>query len=115
MVDGQEVGLSHFAKTFASAGVVETNGVRTISVNENGVRVAGPPLKQSVVWLRSTWEFDGVSQFAYALDGKTFSPLGDPYQLTWGSYRGDRVGLFTLNAKTEGWVDIDSVVYEVQR
>ncbi len=115
MVDGQEAGLSHFAKTFASVGVVQSGDVQTISVNNNGLRVAGPVVKQATVWLRSTWGFDGASQFAYSLDGKTFLPLGDPYQLTWGSYRGDRVGLFTVNAKTAGWADFASVSYEVTR
>jgi hypothetical protein len=75
----------------------------------------GPLLKQSGIWLRSTWGFDGVSQFSYSLDGKTFEPIGDPYQLTWGSYRGDRVALYTVNSKTAGWADFDSFRYEVAR
>jgi beta-xylosidase len=115
MADGQEAGLSHFAKTAASIGVVESGGVRSISENNNGVRTAGPVLHQRVVWLRSTWGFDGVSTFSFSLDGRTFAAIGDPYQLTWGSYRGDRVGLFTDNATTAGWVDVDSVRYEVAR
>ena len=115
MVDGQEAGLSHFAKTFASLGVVQQGGVRMLSANNNGARVAGAAIQGTAIWLRSTWGFDGVSQFAYSLDGKAFVPIGDPYQLTWGSYRGDRVGLFTVNAKTAGWVDVDSVQYEVAR
>jgi beta-xylosidase len=115
MRDGQEAGLSHFAKTFASVGVLQADGARNISVNENGTRVAGPLLKQASVWLRSTWGFDGVSRFSYSLDEKTFVGIGDPYQLTWGSYRGDRVGLFTENAKTAGWADFTSFRYEVVR
>jgi beta-xylosidase len=115
MVDGQEAGLSHFARTFASLGVMQTGNVRTISVNTNGTRATGPALQQTAICLRSTWGFDGVSQFAYSLDGKTFVPIGASYQLTWGSYRGDRVGLFTVNAKTAGWADFDSVRYEVAR
>ena len=115
MVDGQEAGLSHFARTFASLGVVQSGGVRTISANNNGARTAGPVLQQSSLWLRSTWGFDGVSQFAYSLDGDSFVPIGDPYQLTWGSYRGDRVGLFTVNAKTAGWADFAAFRYRVAR
>ena len=115
MVDGQEAGLSHFAKTFASVGVVQADSARTITVNNNGTRTAGPVLKQVNVWLRSAWGFDGVSVFSYSLDGKTFVGIGEPYPLTWGSYRGDRVGLFTVNAKTAGWADFDSVRYEVER
>ena len=115
MVDGQEAGLSHFAKTFASVGVVQAEGARTIAVDNNGTRVAGSMLKQATVWLRSTWGFDGVSRFSYSLDGKAFVGIGDPYQLTWGSYRGDRVGLFTENAKMAGWADFTSFRYEVAR
>jgi beta-xylosidase len=115
MVDGQEAGLSHFARTFASLGVTQRGKVRTISVDVNGVREIGPVLKRSAIWLQSTWGFDGVSRFSYSLDGKTFVPIGEPYQLTWGSYRGDRVGLFTLNSKSAGWADFNSVRYEVAR
>ena len=115
MVDGQEAGLSHFAKSFASIGVVQSGSTRTVSVNDNGSRTSGPELKQSTVWLRSSWGFDGASSFSYSLDGKSFVPLGAIYQLTWGSYRGDRVGLFTVNDKTAGWADFDSVRYEVAR
>jgi beta-xylosidase len=115
MVDGQEAGLSHFAKTYASVGVVQANGARTIFSNNSGARTAGPAVKQSAVWLRSTWGFDGVSSFSYSLDGKTFVGIGDAYQLTWGNYRGDRVGLFTVGTKTAGWADFDSVQYEVAR
>ena len=115
MVDGQEAGLAHFARTFASIGVVQTGRARSISVNENGTRAAGSEVDQAALWLRSTWGFDGLSQFAYSLDGKTFTPFGESYQLTWGSYRGDRVGLFTVNSTTAGWVDVDSFQYDVAR
>jgi beta-xylosidase len=115
MVDGQEAGLSQFAKTYASVGIVQSGTVRTVSVNEEGARVAGPVLQRPDLWLRSTWGFDGLSQFAYSFDGTNFIPIGDPYQLTWGSYRGDRIGLFTSNNRDAGWVDFDSVKYEVAR
>jgi beta-xylosidase len=115
MADGQEAGLSHFAKTFASLGVLQSGSVRSLSVNNDGVRSDGPVLKQATVWLRSTWGFDGLSSFSYSLDGKEFVPIGDPYQLTWGSYRGDRVGLFTQNAANAGWADFTAFQYEVAR
>jgi beta-xylosidase len=115
MADGQEAGLSHFAKTYASLGVLQVGDIRSISLNENGSREAGPVLNRTSLWLRSSWGFDGVSQFAYSLDGKTYVAIGAPYQLTWGSYRGDRVGLFTVNASGMGWADFGSVEYAVAR
>ena len=38
--------------------------------------------------------------------------FGEPYQLGWGDYRGDRIGIFTYNNKGEaGHIDCDSFVY----
>ena len=55
---------------------------------------------------------DGKSQYAYSLDGREFMNFGDPYQLTWGNYRGDRIGIFSFNNKTEsGYVDVDFFHY----
>ncbi|MCX5264823.1 RICIN domain-containing protein [Streptomyces sp. NBC_00199] len=55
----------------------------------------------------------GVSRFSYSLDGNTFTSFGNTYQLTWGGYRGDRVGLYTYNPNGTGHVDFDSVQYTV--
>ena len=56
---------------------------------------------------------DGIGQFYYSLDGVTFIPIGDKYMLTWGSYRGDRIGIFTFNnAAEEGYIDIDWFHYD---
>jgi beta-xylosidase len=124
MVDGQEAGLAHFAKTSASLSVVQYGATPGLTVTVNGARPVMPlvpmlddllPGRQKTIWLRSTWGFDGLSQFSYSFDGKAFTPIGDPYQLTWGSYRGDRVGLFTTNAKDQGWVDFAAFQYEVER
>jgi len=57
---------------------------------------------------------DAMLKFASSADGKTFVPLGKTYQLTWGSYRGDRVGVYTLNDGGEaGFVDVDAFEYRI--
>ena len=49
------------------------------------------------------------SRYWYSLDGVTFEGFGKQYQLRWGNYRGDRIGLFTYNDLGErGRIDIDS-------
>jgi hypothetical protein len=96
--------------------VARSEGVRTLALNRDGVSTKGAPISQSTLWLRSTWAFDGKSQFAYSLDGTNFKIFGESYQLTWGSYRGDRVGIFTFNTAGEmGYLDIDDFQYTVQR
>lgn len=44
---------------------------------------------------------------------KNFVEFGNPYQFTWGDYRGTRVGLFTCNETEEkGYIDVDFFKYE---
>jgi hypothetical protein len=62
--------------------------------------------------LQSRWGLDGKSQYYYSLDGDIFHPFGEKYQLVWGNYRGDRIGIYTFNDQQEaGWVDIDYLHY----
>lgn len=108
MADGQHAGLCHFARTFSTCGIVQSGATRTLVVNDNGKLTTGPAITATDVWLRSSWGFDGQSQYAYSLDGTTFTPLGTPYQLTWGSYRGDRIGIYCYNNRSDaGVLDVD--------
>jgi beta-xylosidase len=115
LADGQHAGLSHFAAarrpdrpaaSSASIGVGRVGSERAIEFSRDGIFTRGPALSGNVVWLESTWGLEGESRFAFSTDGRTFTPLGEPYQLAWGAYRGDRLGLFTFNNRAdEGLVD----------
>jgi beta-xylosidase len=110
MADGQRAGLAHLAKTWCTVGVRQSaGGVRTIERVENGGSpLDGPALQSNVVWLRSRWGIEGQCQFSYSTDGRDFADIGKPYALTWGHYRGDRIGLFSFNDQSEsGYVDVD--------
>jgi beta-xylosidase len=116
MVDGQESGIAHFAATYGTLGVVQTTGVRRLSYNQNGNRVAGPVISGKTLFLRSEWGFDGSSIFYYSLDGSSYTSFGDAYPLSWGSYRGDRIGIFTTNeSATPGYLDVDFFRYSIER
>lgn len=109
MADGQFAGLCHYAKTTCAIGVTQRGGARGITFSLNGKTTDGPAIAGDAVWLRSTWDFDGNCDFSYSLDGQTFTPFGQRYQLSWGHYRGDRIGLFSYNDAAEaGHVDVDS-------
>ncbi len=113
MADGQKAGLCHFASPhYAAVGVVQDGVTRTLEFNNGGKTTAGPTLTGNDLWLKSVWGLDGQSQYSYSLDGKTFTDFGDPYQLQWGSYRGDRIGIYSYNNKTDdGFVDVDYFDY----
>lgn len=113
MADGQWAGLCHFSRNFSTFGIQQAADVRTLVYNNNGKETSGPLITGSTIWLRSTWGFDGASQYSYSLDGKIFTPLGDPYQLAWGFYRGDRLGIYSYNPVAErGYVDVDWFHYD---
>jgi beta-xylosidase len=107
MADGQQAGLCHFARTYCSIGVLQSAGVRSIVLNDAGRLTMGPALSGETIWLRSIWDFAGDSQFAYSTDGENFVPFGNVYRLTWGNYRGDRIGLYSYNDADNGYVDVD--------
>jgi len=110
MVDGQRAGLCHFAKTFASIGVWQDGGTRTIAFDRQGKTTTGPAIKTNEIFLRCSWDIDGNAQFAYSTDGDSFTILGDKHQLAWGNYRGERIGLFCYNNNSVGGlVDVDWV------
>ncbi len=108
MADGQVAGLCHFAKDHSTLGVRQQGAVRALEFTRNDQAAPGPVITSGRIWLRSEWGLDGLSHYSYSTDGKNFTPFGEPYQLTWGNYRGDRIGIYSFNDKADaGYVDVD--------
>jgi len=107
VADGQEVGLCHFAKDYATIGVSQAGDTRTLVFSRGSDRALGPQIQNETIWLRSNWDRAGESRFSYSLDGKLFIPFGPQYHLTWSYYRGDRIGIFCYNNKADrGYIDV---------
>ncbi|GAQ63754.1 MULTISPECIES: family 43 glycosylhydrolase [Streptomyces] len=113
LTDGQHAGLCHYHTTYAGLGVRRSGTTTTIEYNSGGTLTSGAAITQNAVWLRTTWDVNGVSRFWYSLDGSAFTQVGSTFQLNWGGYRGDRIGLYTYNAGATGYVDVDSVQYTI--
>lgn len=112
MADGQKAGLCHFAKTRSFLGVVQEGKHRLLLYRQNDDKTRGPTIEGNLIWLRSTWGLDGKSQYSFSLDGQSFTDFGAPYPLSWGSYRGDRIGIFSYNDQADaGYVDVDFFHY----
>lgn len=116
MASGQQAGLVHYSGSWCCFGVTQSGSARTLTYNNGGHVTSGPAVAQTALWLRSSWGFDGQSRFSYSLDGKAFTHFGAPYLLTWGEYRGDRIGLYSFNDQGEsGYVDVDWFHYVITR
>ncbi|MBV5283560.1 MAG: glycoside hydrolase 43 family protein [Paludibacter sp.] len=113
MTDGQFAGITHFStKTYSLFGIKQTNGIRCISYDNNGIETSGVVFPGKSVWLKSTWGYDGVNRYAYSTNGKMFTDFGDTYSFSWGSYRGDRLGIFNFNIFSDmGFIDVDWLRY----
>lgn len=116
MADGQHAGLCHFAAHSGCLGVMKENGQFFLELRHDD-KAQEPLLLVTgvgqIIWLRSTWGLDGQSHFSYSLDGDTFMPFGD-YKLSWGYYRGDRIGIYNYNNESEsGFVDVDYLHYRL--
>jgi len=112
MADGQQSGLCHFAKTYSALGVIQEGATRRLVNINNGTVTTGEPIAGNRLWLRSVWGLDGKSNYSFSVDGRNFIEFGAPYQLAWGNYRGDRIGLYSFNSRAEaGWVDVDYFHY----
>ena len=112
MADGQRAGLCHFAKDVSALGVFQSGAIRTIQYEHGGKLKSGPEVKGTSLWVKSRWGLDGRSQYSFSLDGRSFTEFGETYQLSWGNYRGDRIGLYSYNEREDaGYVDIDYFHY----
>ena len=112
MADGQVAGLCHYSSDSSTLGIRSQAGSLTLEFTHNKTVTPGPVITTSKIWLQSTWGWDGKSQYAYSTNGTNFTPFGEPYQLGWGDYRGDRIGIFTYNNDSEaGYVDCDAFTY----
>lgn len=116
LADGQKAGLCHFAKTSSALGVTQNDGKRFLEYRQNKDVSLGPKIEGALIWLKSTWGLDGKSQYSFSLDGHTFQEFGASYLLSWGSYRGDRIGVYSYNNQADaGFVDVDFLSYQFTR
>lgn len=105
MQDGQRSGLCHFSENWVEFGVRQQGGVRQLYFQPRDARERGGDVLYtgtlSRIYLRNTWGLDGLCRMAYSLDGRQWTDIRQTYQLEWGSYRGDRIGLYTYNNEAD--------------
>lgn len=102
MAEGQRSGICHFSAPWSEFGILMKEGKRILYHLNNNKEYA--ELAQDVptaIFLRSSWGLDARCRYAWSQDGKTWTDCGVRYQLQWGHYRGDRLGLYTYNNLAE--------------
>ena len=93
MATGQQAGLTYLGADFDNWIGVEKDdsGVRISSVTA-GTHCHGPAVDCDTVWLRTQYDFEGSTLMYFSVDGIRFWQLGGECQLTFGFWKGARVG-----------------------
>lgn len=113
MENGQKAGLCHFSSSSSAIGVVKDGDSCYLEFRINDHPKRGLQISSRHIWLRSEWGLNGLSHYSYSIDGEHFHSFGQPYQMIWGNYRGDRIGLYCFNDdKESGFVDVDYFYYD---
>ena len=96
--EGDHAGLLCTGKQFMGVGVCRQAGKLLFYLENDGVRTPITPCKQKTVYLRVTIDCRrNTHQFAVSNDGKQYTPVGDPFPLRMGYWKGSRIGLFSYN------------------
>jgi xylan 1,4-beta-xylosidase len=101
MRDGDVAGLALFNRPYAWIGVERVAGKTRIALFDD---LTGRTERRDVgakrIFLRADCDFIGErARFSYSLDGKKFTPLGEPVALVFqlGTFQGIRYSLFAYN------------------
>jgi beta-xylosidase len=115
---GERAGLVMMGYDHATLALERTaDGVRIVQAtalraNQGGVEeaVEAIPMRGRSAYLRITMRADAVCEFSYSLDGRVFTPIGEPFRAQEGRWIGAKIGLFAVApeaARRTGSADFD--------
>lgn len=118
---GDVAGLALFNKPYAWIGIERDDKRFTIAqFNEHTGKIERAAMTGNTLWLKADCDYlTETAQFSYSLDGKRFTPLGEPFEMVFQltTFQGIRYSLFAYNGagRSGGFADFDSItVHEPQ-
>jgi beta-xylosidase len=118
---GDTAGLALLSNPYAWIGLVKTAEGTTLKQYDNTHRTtATAPAGPAHLWLRVACNFDtDQAIFSWSADAKGFTPLGDPFTMTFQlrTFQGVRPSLFNFNTSGQpgGYADFDNFTVYVPR
>ena len=114
IAEGQHSGLLCSGNIFNGVGVLRENGINYIYLELNGERKKFNQIKSSTIYLKATLDnIKNSHQLYYSLNNKDYMPIGEPYSLKFGSWKGSRIGLYSYNLSSDlGEAGFDWFRYE---
>jgi len=111
MKDGDVAGLAIFQDPFAYIGVKQVDGVKYVTMVNNGLETSSTLFKGSTIYLQAIAHYgSGQATFTYGTDGKKFTAFGNKLDMRFNLsvFTGNKFCLFNYATKTPGgYVDFD--------
>ena len=117
MRNGDYVGLLCMGKHFMGAGVCLKDGQRYFYFEDDNQPQLLSTFERNIVYLRVTIDSrNNQHQFSVSLDGTEFRPIGHPFSLRMGYWKGSRIGVYSYaTGQTAGKVIFSDFRYVVTR
>jgi len=118
---GDTAGLALLSNPYAWIGLVKSADGLTLRMFDQTTRKTNDAqVNPTRVWLRVACNFDtDYAIFSWSTDGKQFTPLGDPFTMTFQlrTFQGVRPALFNYNTSGQpgGYADFDNYTVEEPR
>jgi len=102
MADGQQAGLCAMSSIYALVGLRKKEGHLWLFFDD-GKSPQELQLRSGIVYLKMQLRIkEGPNQCLYSTDGKTWEPVGSPFETKFGFWKGTRIGLFSYNTLRDG-------------
>ena len=118
LAEGDHAGLLCSGKQFMGVGVCRQDGQTQFYIEQDGKRRLLDRCKKPTVFLRVTIDSrQNRHEFSVSNDGRHFAPVGQPFALRMGYWKGSRIGLYSYNnsGANPGVVHFDYFRYDVTR
>ncbi len=121
LTNGDTAGMALLSNPYAWIGLVKTaDGIILRMFDQTTRKTNDAPVNPTHVWLRVACNFDTDDAiFSWSADGKKFTPLGDPYTMTFQlrTFQGVRPSLFHFNTSGQpgGYADFDNYTVDEPR
>jgi beta-xylosidase len=116
--EGDHAGLLCTGKRFMAVGVCRMDGKNSFFLEGDGQCTVLSPCRSNTVSLRVSIDSENNShQFYVSTDGRSFIPVGQPFPLRMGYWKGSRTGIFcyTKAACTGGKAMFRNFIYDIMR
>lgn len=109
--EGQSVGMACLSKVYRGLGVIRKEDQNWIYMEVAGKKTFVLPISENILYFAGDFDVpENQHILSYSLDGELYIPVGEPFEMRWGNWKGPRVGIYSYGKG--GTAHFDDFIYE---